>query len=382
MFEFLDYEILRIIWWILLGVLLIGFAIMDGFDLGVATLLPFVAKSDIERRVLLNSVGPFWDGNQVWLILGAGAIFAACPMIYAVSFSGFYLAMFLALAALILRPVGFDYRSKIPNKTWRSFWDYCLFVSGLVPSLVFGVAIGNVITGIDFTFNDFMAVESKIHFFDLFTPFSLICGIMSVSLLSSHGACFLLIKTEGEIAKRCKKIAQILPWINISLFALGGFSIIFIIDGYQVIKFVSTSADSNPLNKEVIKQTGLWLKSYQNHPWITLAPFIGFAGQIFSCLFVRLNHFGKAFIASAISIFGIISTCGLTIFPFILPSKLNPNYSLTVWDSSSSHKTLAVMLVAVVVLLPVVIAYTSWVYRIMRGKVTNSSIEKSSSFKY
>ncbi len=138
MLEFFDYEILRIIWWVLLGVLLIGFAIMDGFDLGVGILLPFVAKTDIERRVVLNSVGPVWDGNQVWLILGAGAIFAAWPHVYAVTFSGFYFAMLLVLTALILRPVGFDYRSKIENKTWRCIWDYCIFIAGFVPSLVFG----------------------------------------------------------------------------------------------------------------------------------------------------------------------------------------------------------------------------------------------------
>lgn len=143
----IDYEILRLVWWLFLGVLLIGFAIMDGFDLGVAMLLPFVARTDIERRVTINAVGPFWDGNQVWLILGGGAIFAALPPVYAASFSGFYIAMFLVLATLILRPVGFEFRNKVADTRWRSFWDYALFAGGLVPSVVFGVAFGNLLQG-------------------------------------------------------------------------------------------------------------------------------------------------------------------------------------------------------------------------------------------
>ena len=147
----LDYEMLRLIWWLFLGVLLIGFAVMDGFDLGVAMLLPFVARNDTERRVTINTIGPFWDGNQVWLVLGGGAVFAAWPPVYAASFSGFYLAMFLVLATLILRPVGFDFRNKIPDPRWRAFWDYALFAGGLVPSVVFGVAFGNLLQGVPFS---------------------------------------------------------------------------------------------------------------------------------------------------------------------------------------------------------------------------------------
>jgi cytochrome d ubiquinol oxidase subunit II len=142
-----DYEIMRLIWWALLGILLIGFAVMDGFDLGVATLLPFVARTDIERRIVINTIGPVWEGNQVWLILGGGAIFAAWPILYATAFSGFYLAMFIVLAALIVRPVAIKFRSKIENARWRAIWDTAIAVSGLVPALIFGVAFGNVILG-------------------------------------------------------------------------------------------------------------------------------------------------------------------------------------------------------------------------------------------
>lgn len=381
MLEFFDYEVLRIIWWILLGVLLIGFAIMDGFDLGVAILLPFVAKKDIERRIVLNSVGPVWDGNQVWFILGGGAIFAAWPHVYAVSFSGFYFAMLLVLLALILRPVGFDYRSKINNKTWRKTWDFCLFISGFVPSLVFGVAIGNVLQGVPFGFNEFMVIENQITFLGLFSPFTLFCGVMSVTMIATHGACFLAIKTEDEIQKRALIFLRFSPLILIAMFACGG---VFIesIDAYKITKFAGTLAESNPLNKEVIRQNGGWNDNFKIYPWMIVAPFLGFVGEIFTAIFVRIKAFGKAFIAHSLAIFGIISTVGLALFPFILPSSLNPNASLTIWDASSSYFTLSVMLVAAIIFVPLIIFYTSWVFLVLRGKVNAKTVEKDSKFLY
>ncbi len=381
MAEIFNYEVLRVIWWVLLGVLLIGFAIMDGFDLGTAILLPFVGKTDVERRVILNSIGPVWEGNQVWFVLGGGAIFAAWPLVYAVSFSGFYYAMFLVLVALILRPVGFDYRSKINNKTWRTIWDYCLFISGLVPSLVFGVAIGNVLLGVNFSFDNFMIIENKIGFFELFTPFSLLCGFLSVSMMAVQGACFLSIKTEGDIQKRLKKLLNILPFFNIILFTIGGL-MLQKIDGYVITKILSNSADSNPLNKEVSRQAGAWLNNYSTYKWFIIAPILGFAGQIFTILLSNFKHDVKAFIASSLSVLGIISTVGLTCFPFILPSSLNPNSSLTVWDASSSYHTLVVMLIAAIIFVPLIIFYTSFVFMVLRGKVSEKTIDKDSNFLY
>ena len=381
MAEIFNYEVMRVIWWVLLGVLLIGFAIMDGFDLGTAILLPFIGKSDVERRVILNSVGPVWDGNQVWFILGGGAIFAAWPLVYAVSFSGFYYAMFLVLVALILRPVGFDYRSKINNKTWRTIWDYCLFISGLVPSLVFGVAIGNVLLGVNFSFDNFMIIENKIGFFELFTPFSLLCGLLRVSMLTVQGACFLSIKTEGDIQKRVKKLLNILPFVNIALFALGGL-MLQKIDGYVITKILSHSADSNPLNKEVSRQAGAWLNNYSTYKWFIIAPILGFVGQIFAMILSHFKHDVKAFIASSLSVLGIIASVGLTCFPFILPSSLNPNSSLTLWDASSSYHTLVVMFIAALIFVPLIISYTSFVFMVLRGKVNEKTIDKDSNFLY
>ncbi len=185
----IDYETLRVIWWGLLGVLLIGFAVTDGFDLGTGTLLPFVAKTDTERRVVINAVGPVWEGNQVWLIVGGGAIFAAWPPLYAVSFSGFYLAMFAVVFALILRPVAFKYRSKRENPAWRTSWDWALFIGGFVPALIFGVAVGNVLQGVPFRLeNDLRIFYEGTTLFELLNPFALLCGLLSVAMLIMHGA--------------------------------------------------------------------------------------------------------------------------------------------------------------------------------------------------
>jgi len=381
MFDFLNYEILRLIWWVLLGVLLIGFAIMDGFDLGVVTLLPFIGKKDHERRIILNSVGPVWDGNQVWFILGGGAVFAAWPYVYAVSFSGFYFAMFLVLLALILRPVGFDYRSKINNKTWRKTWDYCLFISGFVPSLVFGVAIGNVLQGVAFSFDEFMVIENKIEFFALFSPFSLLCGLLSVVMLTTHGACYLAIKTEEKILKRSQRVLLVFPFLVIVLFALGSVFLTFS-PCYKLIEYAGNLADSNPMKKHVAAATGCWFENYKTYNWMIIAPALGFIGELLVVLFAFKKNYGKAFIASSAAIFGIISTVGLTMFPFILPSSLNPNASLMVWDASSSEFTLLVMFIAAVIFVPIILAYTSWVFRILRGKVTENDIKKDSNFLY
>src|SRR5450755_2278958 len=218
----LDYGTLRLIWWGLLGVLLIGFAVTDGFDMGVGALLPFVARTDTERRVAINTVGPVWEGNQVWFILGGGAIFAAWPTLYAVAFSGFYLAMFLILCALILRPVAFKFRSKVTDPTWRSIWDWALFVAGFVPSLVFGVAFGNVIVGVPFRFDDTMRMTYEGTLFGLLNPFALLCGLVSVTMLAMHGGAWLGMKAAEPVAARAAAIARGAGILMILLFSGAG----------------------------------------------------------------------------------------------------------------------------------------------------------------
>lgn len=379
----IDYEILRLIWWLLLGVLLIGFAIMDGFDLGVAMLLPFVARTDVERRVAINTVGPVWDGNQVWLILGGGAIFAAWPAIYAASFSGFYIAMFLVLASLILRPVGFEFRNKMPNRGWRSFWDFALFVGGLVPALVFGVAFGNLLQGVPFRIDaDMRVFYEGSGLFELLNPFGLLAGLVSVAMLSTHGAIYLTVKSEGPVATRAATWVSYGALATVVLFALAGVWVALGIAGYVVTSPTATGGPSNPMLKEVAVRSGAWLANYHAHPWMIAAPVLGVVGPLAAAGLVRAGRAGLAFVLSGVGILGVIATAGVSMFPFLMPSSIAPRASLTVWDASSSRTTLFVMLISTVIFLPFVLAYTGFAFRTLRGAVTAKQIEDESAALY
>ncbi len=370
----LSYELLRVLWWGLLGVLLIGFAATDGFDLGVAGLLPFVAKTDTERRVAINTVGPTWEGNQVWLILGGGAIFAAWPLVYAVSFSAFYLAMFVVLAALILRPVGFKYRSKRNDPRWRTFWDWALFTGGFVPALIFGVAVGNVLVGAPFRLDDTMRIFWEGSFFGLLNPFALVCGLLSVTMLFLHGATWLSMKAEyGPVRDRARALAPIFAVGSILLFAGAGLWVAFGDLGFSA-SAVDPNGPSNPLLTETTAQAGAWLNNYAAHPWTVLAPVLGFGGALLALIGVRISSEWLAFTGSKLSVFGIIATVGVSMFPFILPSSIDPASSLTVWNSSSSHLTLFIMLIVTAVLLPIVLLYTAWAFKVMWGRVTSEQV--------
>lgn len=368
----LDYETLRVIWWVLLGVLLIGFAIMDGFDIGVAMWLPWLGKTDIERRIIINSIGPTWEGNQVWFILGGGAIFAAWPALYALSFSGFYLAMLVVLLALVLRPVGFKYRSKLTNPRWRSTWDYALFVGGFVPALIFGVAVGNVLQGVPFHFDTDLRAFYTGTFLNLLNPFAILCGLISVYMLAMHGAFFLSVKSEGHVQKRAMTAGRYSAILTVIAFIGAGFWIRHGIDGYALTEAIPHDGPSNPLYKTVIHQAGAWFLNYQITPWTMIAPIVGCIMPVLAILFARQAKL--AFVCSAAAIFGIIATVGLSMFPFILPSSSNPAHSILVWDSSSSQLTLLVMLFATSIFLPIILLYTAWVYRVLRGKVTVETI--------
>ncbi|WP_298898243.1 cytochrome d ubiquinol oxidase subunit II [uncultured Mesorhizobium sp.] len=380
--ELIDYETLRIIWWLLLGVLLIGFAVTDGFDLGVGTLLPFVAKTDTERRIAINSIGPTWEGNQVWLILGGGAIFAAWPPLYAVSFSGFYLAMFAILFALILRPVAFKYRSKRDSAGWRAGWDWALFIGGFVPSLIFGVAVGNVLQGVPFRFDDDMRIYYEGSFFALLNPYALLCGVLSVAMLVMHGAAWLLVKTDGVVAARARRFGIVAALAVIVLFALGGLFLWMGIDGYHIASAIDGEGPSNPLLKTVEHSAGAWLTNYGTHPWMMIAPVLGFLGAAAALLAMLGRREVTVLLFSKLAIFGIISTVGLSMFPFLLPSSLDPRSSLTVWDASSSHLTLFIMLVVTIIFLPMILAYTAWVYRVLWGKVDEETVNDKGGHAY
>jgi cytochrome bd ubiquinol oxidase subunit II len=378
-----SYEILRLIWWALLGILLIGVAVMDGFDLGTAILLPFVGKTDVERRIVINTVGPVWEGNQVWLILGGGAIFAAWPPLYAVAFSGFYLAMFLVLCALILRPAGFKYRSKLTNPTWREVWDWVLFVGGLVPALIFGVAFGNVLEGVPFRFDETMRMTYEGNLLGLLNPFALLCGLVSVAMLTVHGGAYLALKAEEPVAARAAYFAARAAMVLIALFAIGGIWVAFLIDGYVVQGVVAHDGPSNPLLKHVATSAGAWLANYGQQPLTLVAPILGFGGAVLTIVLLRSpKTFAFAIVASALSVAGVIATAGLSIFPFLLPSSIDPSAGLIVWDASSSRLTLFIMLIATLVFLPIVLVYTAWVYRVLRGRVTAAYVTANSTGVY
>lgn len=379
MLEFLDYEILRLTWWALLGILIIAFAVMDGFDLGVAMLLPFVARTDIERRVLINSIAPFWEGNQVWLILSAGAIFAAWPHIYAVSFSALYYVVMMALFALILRPVAFEYRSKINHPIWRQTWDWLIFSYGFFISFFFGIAVGNIIQGLSFKFDEFMRISYAPDFLGMFNEFALLCGGLAVLMFVTHGACYLAMKTNRKILIRVRRVLAFSPFLLMSFFAAGALFVQFL-PCYKVVSAIGIFADSNPLVKVVTVGIGCLTDNFSQYNWMWIAPMSVFVLQIFIPLLMILGFFKTAFMFSAVSIAGIITTVGFSMFPIILPSKLDPKSSLTIWDASSSELTLFIMIIAVAVFLPLIIIYTSFIHRVMRGKVTENDIKKNSKF--
>lgn len=372
-----DYATLKVIWWLLVGVLLIGFAIMDGHDMGVGTLLPFVGKTDNERRVVINTVGPHWDGNQVWFITGGGAIFAAWPLVYATAFSGFYWAMLAVLWALFFRPVGFDYRSKIDNPVWRKTWDWGLFVGGAIPPLIFGVAFGNLLQGVPFHFDNNLASYYTGSFWALLNPFALLCGLVSTTMITFHGAVYLAHRTEGAIGARSRNASYIFGTLLIVTFSLAGIWLWQSIPGYVIETAVSPNALPNPLGKSVIRETGAWLQNYQRYPLTTLLPLLVYVMAPTAMLLVSRGKTLLGFIASSITIIGVIGTAGVSMFPFIMPSSTDFGSSLTVWDSVSSHLTLGIMLVATLIFMPIIIIYTSWAYKVMAGKVTLANIREN-----
>lgn len=377
----IDYEFLRFIWWILVGVLLIGFAVTDGFDMGVLNLLPFAGKKEVEKRIMINSIAPHWDGNQVWLLTAGGAMFAAWPTVYATSFSGFYIAMILVLAALFFRPVGFEYRAKIDNPTWRKVWDWGLFAGGFVPSLVFGVAFGNLLQGVPFEFNDLMQVNYTGSFFELLNPFAILCGLISVSMLTTQGAAWLQMKTTAELRERSRVITQVGAFATLVTFILAGIWLYFK-EGFVLTSIIDHNAPSDPIGKTVAVEVGAWFKNYFDAPVLFILPALAVIGALLNILASKANRSGFAFFFSSITMAGIILTCGVAMFPFVMPSISNPNMSLLMWDSTSSELTLTLMLGFALVFVVILLAYTIWAYVKMFGRLDANFIEENKNSLY
>ena len=369
----LDYMTLKLIWWLLVGVLLIGFAIMDGHDMGVGTLLPVLARDDTDRRVMINTVAPHWDGNQVWFITAGGAVFAAWPFVYAIAFSGLYWALLLVLAALFFRPVGFEYRSKLPDPRWRNAWDWGIFAGSAVPALVFGVAFGNLFQGVPFIVDDTMRSFYSGSFWALLNPFALLCGVVSLSLLALQGATFVAHRTDGALQQRAKDVGQILVFVLMGSFSLAGV-FIFGMDGYTVSAMGDVNQTLNPLMKEVTRTPGGWLSNFVAYPALWFIPALAYVGALGALLSLRTGMTILGFVGSSLACVSVILTAGVALFPFVLPSSEAPNVSLTLWDSASSHYTLNVMFWVALIFTPIVLSYTAWAYRVMAGKVTRDYV--------
>ncbi|MGA7587334.1 MAG: cytochrome d ubiquinol oxidase subunit II [Rouxiella badensis] len=372
-----DYEVLRFIWWVLIGVLFIGFAVTDGFDMGVGILVRIIGKTDTDRRVMINAIAPHWDGNQVWLITAGGALFAAWPMVYAAAFSGFYAAMILVLCALFFRPLGFDYRSKVDDRRWRNLWDWGIFIGSFVPTVVFGVAFGNLLQGVPFHIDEYLRLFYTGNLLQLLNPFGLLAGIVSLTMLVTQGATYLQMRTVGELHLRTRTAAQISALVMMIAFLIAGVWLVKGIDGYVVTSAINTAAESNPLRKTVAHQAGAWLLNFNRMPALWAIPALGVILPLLTLLLSRLNKGAWAFLTSSLTIACVILTTGITMFPFVMPSSIEPSASLTMWDATSSLLTLKVMTVVACIFVPIVLIYTSWAYYKMFGRLDKNFIENN-----
>lgn len=370
----LDYEFLKLVWWVLIGVLLIGWAIADGMDMGTAIVMPIVGKTDQERRVVINTIAPHWDGNQVWLITAGGALFAAWPLVYSIAFSGFYFAILLVLFGLFFRPVGFDYRSKIESTRWRNNWDRLIWIGSFVPSLVFGVAFGNLLQGVPFEVDALMRAHYYGNLFGLLNPFALLCGVISVIMLSIHGAVWLMARADHAVAARARSLVLWLMPLLIVLFLIAGVWLATSGMGYQLTAIGDKDAILQLTHKTVVNKG--WLEGAPG--WVWIAPAVALVAMSLTMGLVRRERAGFAFVTSGLMLAGVIATAGVVMFPFVMPSSLMPSASLTLWDATSSALTLSIMFWVALVMTPIILAYTTWCYVKMWRRITVEHIDEES----
>jgi cytochrome d ubiquinol oxidase subunit II len=377
----LDYATLKVIWWFFISLLFVLFFIFGGRDFGVCILLPFLGKTDEDRRMLLNSIGATWEGNQVWFVTAGGATFAAWPIVYATGFSGLYFALLLVLLTLILRPPGFDFRSKLPNKTWRSFWDWSLFLSGFVPALVFGVGLGNLFLGLPFHFEDNLQSHYTGNFFQLLNPFAVLFGLCAVAALALHGGVYLQKKCPQPLAGDVTKFNAVFGLLFITLFLLLGIWIAWGVSGYKITSIGDLQNSLIPISKEVVVSPKAWLTNYNQYPYLWGLPILTVVAAMLT-IFSSLKEWASiSIMLSTITLICALLTANAAMFPFILPSSIEPSHSITLWDAVSSHRTLQYMFWVTIVFLPIVLSYTFWVFRVMKGKMqTSETLSKAESY--
>ncbi|HYW02547.1 MAG TPA: cytochrome d ubiquinol oxidase subunit II [Gammaproteobacteria bacterium] len=368
------YAVLKVVWWLLLGVLLAGLAIMVGMDMGVGAALRYFGRSDGERRAVINMIGPHWDGNQVWFILGGGAVFAAWPTIYATAFSGLYVVMLLLLWSMIIRPLGFEYRSKLPSRRWRNAWDWGLFISGALPMVIFGAAMGNMLEGVPFHFTWDMVSYYTGSFITLFNPFAILCGLMALAMALYQGSAMVMTRGEGAVRDRARILATWAGLAALLLFTIGGIWVSQI-HGYVITAGANPAGPAIPLHKTVEVAQGAWLRNFGTRPVLWVLPALAYAAVLAGIWSLRSGRSHLGWWLGALGWIGVLGTVGAAMFPFMMPSSSNPSQSLTVWDASSSQSTLLWMLGWTVVFVPIVVTYTGWAFWVMRGKVTAETIK-------
>jgi len=367
-------DTLRLAWWLLIIVLFAGFVVTDGFDLGALILLPWVGKTDEQRRVVLNAVGATWEGNQTWLITAVGATFAAFPQVYAVSFSGAYIVMMLALFALFARPVGFDYRSKLQSRRWRTAWDWALFAGGLVPAVAFGLLAGNLFIGLPFRLDSDFRMAYSGHFTSLFQPFAVLVAVAAVALCAMHGGAYVQRRTEPAFARAIGRRTSGAALIFTLLFVICGAWLATSLPGLRfdtAALLQAPAAGSARLPQHV---AGGWTGNFVRCPGLLALPLLAVLGAMATALLSRTAHWTAAFCSSSLTVLAAIFTTGVTLFPVLLPSSIDPASSLTLWNASSSPRTLKIMLIVAALFVPLIVLYTGWVYRVLRGPITVEDI--------
>lgn len=368
-----DYDTLQVMWWILVGVLLIGFALTNGMDMAVSALLFKVAKNSKERGAIISTISPHWDGNQVWLITAGGAIFAAWPEVYAASFSGLYWGMLLVLFAIWLRPLAFDYRNHNSDETWLKRWDIALTVGSLVPMLIFGVAFGNLLQGLPFWADE----NVRWHYDGVFLtallplldPFSLLCGLVSVAMLLTQGCLWIQLRTVDEISNRVRGLTLKLALLTLALYAVAGLWA-YSFDGYRLVSLAPEGSFHSITGKQVeVVEHGLFA-NYQSVWILWLVPLAAMFCILKAGIAGGKGDAVKGIIYNSLAVALVIGTAAIAMFPFVMPSSYDPASSLTIWDASSSHFTLQVMLYAVIIFVPIALSYTVWAYKRMWNRVS------------
>lgn len=371
-----EYEFLKVMWWLIVGAILMVYATTAGFDAGVTMYMPFL-RSEKDRRVVLNTSAPTWDGNLTWLVFAGGGLFVTWPVIYSLAFSGMYAALLLILFAFFLRPPGYEYRNKIDSAAWRNMWDWGLFISGMVPVFVFGVALGNCFLGFPYYFdpNTYRSYYTG-NLFGLLNPYALLSGVVSVLMVLMHGSVYLQRRTEGSLRQLAFRVHVIAAILLLIAFTIAGLLLMTKMIGYKLITAATTVY---PLENVVHTGVGYWIQTYGQYPWKYLAPVVAYGGIFESLWAAYYGWYSTAFWASCFAVGGIIGTAGATLFPFLMPSYTHPAQSLTVWNAASSQYALNVMLYIGSILLIIILGYKIFAYNTIWGKkptLTAEDVEK------